>query len=856
MSDLPGTQRQLLIDALRGVSAGRQYANPLEDATPPALNKALKQVGVRSLPVLTECVASLYPDLLHRIADHIDLHGSVQSASARIGTDATAIGTRPAVARVLWQNLLAPGVTVEAEALTAHACIDFVLEVGLETSRTRVPEPTRKSTALPPAIDHQPANTPIRTVIVRRPSLAKLAVKHEPSRIVMPVQTAEPKPKRAGRSVVKAAQTAPPEASVDPVDPPKLAPFIVPTRGTAPSTRALRQSRITVVPIVDRRAKRAAKAASTQARSDQVVSATPALAKVRPSIEDARRPLGEGLEPPGVAGSIPIVVDATHSVSVMAGEPVGATDKIADASLAPSVESSPRHQLAVATSHTPTFEGGVTVASSLGTGLPASPDPISHLGDLLSLLKETPATSAVWDDLRSFMFDLKDAVRNAQAERTRAEHSRMRAPLANEIATLLTAHGQALREWGLSEAVDPIHWTASSCDPDECDATIALLGELRTSIDRLQELETSQLRRLVQRDEYRNAVVIAETRVAELVLFLGEVLNPSKPYVPSHDQVDDDPTDYRSYLSGLEKQADGRVARSRVGTLLIQCLFSEAAVAIRDFGDDLRVVRDVVEAMAQRLNFDIDGAIRCLDRGTFGRGSNLVPELRNELREMRPRNHAGDILSTEDQERLLAEVYWQADLAWRQGRMIDFVARIGGLVEQALLAETGRTFGRIFKSLDDYRIFTKQSPEATTLRHADQLTLCGDVFADLEKRAQRQRDAGNAAEADRLLRIHVHATRLDKVKQLRNRSCVAHGLERVTNSAIDTALDEQVGGIWRTSETRVREIIDTIPRSLFGSERVCWVAHEILRELGITLPDHNPLVEWGARLAGLIETID
>jgi hypothetical protein len=106
------------------------------------------------------------------------------------------------------------------------------------------------------------------------------------------------------------------------------------------------------------------------------------------------------------------------------------------------------------------------------------------------------------------------------------------------------------------------------------------------------------------------------------------------------------------------------------------------------------------------------------------------------------------------------------------------------------------------------------------------------------------------------MRIHVYATRLEWVKHLRNRSCVAHGLERVTNSAIDAALNEKVVAVWRLDEARGREVINTIPLRLFGSERVCWVALEILRDIGISLPDRNPLVVWGKRLAGLMEEDD
>ena len=860
LSDLPSSQRQSLIQALRCVSGGRQYANPLEEATPPALNKALKQVGVRSLPILTECVASLYPDLLHRISGHMEQCGISNLVSVRSGTSAIAKGSRPAEGKGLWQNLIATGNAVEAEALTAHACIDFIREVGLASARARIPEPTRKDTALSPGIDQVCAKLPVLTGIVRRTPKTRSTGKPEPSRIVMPVQPTEGKPKRPGRTTVTAVPTVtaiptvPADPSIRPATSTKPELSVASLRAPAPFAPSLRHSRIVVLPIVDRRAKRAARAASTETQLDPPEPLKPALARVRPAI--ARRQIGDGrdtslrAEPPAIRADSP-----TIAPDVLVG-PVGTRDQIADPSPFASVARDAHLQISGSSPDFTSLERGISFTPSVGNDVTKPQDPIVHFQGGLSMLKETPSHWAVWDDIRPFLFDLNDAVRNAHAERTRAEHNRRRAPLASEIAAFLSVNGHTLQEWGLSDPVDPLLWAASACNPDDCDATIALLGELRTAIKRLQELEASHPRRLIQRDQYRTELATVETRVAELVRFLGEGLDPLKADVPGQPMTIDDPTDFRTYLANLDKQADARVSKARVGTLLTHSLFSEAVLSIREVGDNLLSVRTMAEAMAHRLNFDIDGAINCLDRLIIGRGSELALELRNELREMRPRNQVGEIVTTEDQERLLPEVYWQADLARRQGRMIDFVARIGGLVEQALLAENGRTFGRIFKSLDEYRNFVKHSSDASALSSVDPSTPCGDLYAHLEIRSKRQRALGNVAEADRLMRIHVYATRLEWVKHLRNRSCVAHGLERVTNSAIDAALNEKVVAVWRLDEARGREVINTIPLRLFGSERVCWVAHEILRDIGISLPDRNPLVVWGERLAGLMEEDD
>ena len=853
VADLPDTQRQLLIASMRKVSAGRQYPNPLEDATPPERKRALKQIGTRSPEILTECVASLYPVMFHSIAEHIGLYWS-------------AGGT----AQLIWQRLMAMRVTVVDETLPAHACIDFILKVGLDNSRTRITEPSQNPAGLDPKVARQSANVPIIEPIDRRIPVAKPVGNTERSRIAMPVQSSAATPKRASRTRPTVAQSTLTASVLGPIAPTWTATSVTPVPVIPPPPPSLRQARITVAPIVDRRAKRAAKAASVQTRTDDMGAEKPAVAKAKSPGVIAKRRLAGSFVPPRSDGPFPHDADAHDHLPPQAANAVVAAEASSGADQASRSESSPSCLAEVATFPAPSVGMRVMANASDAPGFLGPADPVSHLGELLSLLNETPATSGVWDDLRLPMLDLQESFRRAKTERTLAEHNRIRTPLANEISSVLAAHGNALRDWGPFEPVNPSQWTAASCPATECDATIALLGELRNAIECLRELETTPPKSLMQRDGYRTAVATAETRVADLVKSVGSFLHPANPSARSHDQDGDDQTDVRTYIFELEKKADARAARTRVATLLKQCLFSEAAKSMDGLGDELVSLKVVIEAMSDRLNFDLAGAMKRLDAIPNGHvlvwAEELRSELRNELKEMHPRyesrpttgqsNPTENILTTEDQVRLLAEVYWQADLASRQGRMIDFVARIGGLVEQAVLAEVGQSFGRIFKSRDEYSTFAKSYRPVSARRNPGERTLSGDVFDDLNKRTQDHRNEGEDRKADRLHRIWVFATRLEKVKHLRNLSCVAHGLESVTKQRIDNALDQTVGASRSASERRDREVIATIPLELFGCQRVCWVASEILRELGVVIPHHNPLIKWGGRLAEVIETTD
>ena len=293
--------------------------------------------------------------------------------------------------------------------------------------------------------------------------------------------------------------------------------------------------------------------------------------------------------------------------------------------------------------------------------------------------------------------------------------------------------------------------------------------------------------------------------------------------------------------------------------------FADAMDALRDTGRPVDpIVGGLLGALDARLHFDIPLARARLRRIVVPVASS---PLRDEVRLLGAELDALDgpnIL--EATPACLAELFWNADLARRQRRLVDFLGRVSSLQEiavrwvvedyvevplrskssnadlNAILGQPeharlqsvvhGRLGWRMEKRASKVPFLTGRAGlsamfEGIIVLLGDAVKLAPDADARLEA-AVRQANLEGAWE---------HAMHLDGVKELRNRTIIGHDMARVNVDEIDAA---------HLYSYRDR------PAGHVGVEGVIETCRLLLLHLGVDVGDVNPFVVWGAKLANVV----
>jgi hypothetical protein len=292
--------------------------------------------------------------------------------------------------------------------------------------------------------------------------------------------------------------------------------------------------------------------------------------------------------------------------------------------------------------------------------------------------------------------------------------------------------------------------------------------------------------------------------------------------------------------------------------------FADAIDTLRGAGPVDPIVGGLLEALDARLHFDIPLARARLRRIVVPVASS---PLRDEVHLLGAELDALDgptILQATPA--CLAELFWNADLARRQRRLVDFLGRVSSLQEIAVrwvVEDYVEVPLRSKSSNADLNAILGQ-PEHARL----QSIVHGRLGWRMEKRASRVPfltgraglsvmfgaiivllgDAVNQApDADARLAAAVrqanlegaweHAMHLDGVKELRNRTIIGHDMARVSVDEIDAA---------HLYSYRDR------PAGHVGVEGVIETCRLLLLHLGVEVGGVNPFAMWGARLANVV----
>ena len=237
--------------------------------------------------------------------------------------------------------------------------------------------------------------------------------------------------------------------------------------------------------------------------------------------------------------------------------------------------------------------------------------------------------------------------------------------------------------------------------------------------------------------------------------------------------------------------------------------FSGALCSLQglNLGRSGRAAEALVEYAARRLNFDFDGALRCLDtveRQGYGPVREYAIAARKELEGLL----GGDLRA------LLQELFLNARIAWEQGRYVDFLGRLFRF-EEALLRfmvedilglptggsaeELGRWRAGILADdgLRRYLCQVRIGDEALDPSSPSRPVLRAVLEYALKSGAARPDGRPYLPEKRReqYLQVLRLADKWQPLAQLRNRSIIAHGFAGVSEDDLREELVKEMASI-------------------------------------------------------------
>lgn len=283
--------------------------------------------------------------------------------------------------------------------------------------------------------------------------------------------------------------------------------------------------------------------------------------------------------------------------------------------------------------------------------------------------------------------------------------------------------------------------------------------------------------------------------------------------------------------------------RQPVADLLARGQFATAAEIVRSWHDD-RFVPLALAAEAIRLWLDQahDDALALATEANnhaHPHGGPAVNEVLHDLMADLQARRGEAPVSRDTEVRRLTDVYWNADVCFRQKRHVDFVARMALILERAIrcfieeaISHTVPEGQNRRKGEDFEAALVARGLSRTEGRGLDYV-----AFVKIAKDIAANNGKFGEDVAARATHITEHADALDRLRQLRNESVVGHRLEAVT-------------------PTRVAEYVDVGLKKVFpndgdprGVDGVQAAIRAILGGVGHEPTGSNLFLTYGERLA-------
>ncbi len=283
--------------------------------------------------------------------------------------------------------------------------------------------------------------------------------------------------------------------------------------------------------------------------------------------------------------------------------------------------------------------------------------------------------------------------------------------------------------------------------------------------------------------------------------------------------------------------------RQPVADLLARGQFATAAEIVRSWHDDrfapLALATEAIRLWLDQAHNDahtkVNTAMTHEAPGAALDLSNLLQDLRRDIQALE-----GEApVSRETELRRLKDVFWNADLCFRQERHVDFVARMALIHERAVRCFIQEVIGHPVPEsnnpgkCEDFEV----ALEAGGLSRTEGRGLNYVAFVKIAKDVASNTGRFGADVTARATHITKHADALDKLRQLRNESVVGHRLEAVTPKRVAEYVDAGLNRVFPN---------DGDPRGVDGVQAAI---RAILGGAGDQPTGPNPFLTYGERLS-------
>ncbi len=479
---------------------------------------------------------------------------------------------------------------------------------------------------------------------------------------------------------------------------------------------------------------------------------------------------------------------------------------------------------------------GQTASRAVGTA-PGPRDAPADLSMLLATIEALPTEACDWDAVGNFAVALHNLQQVRLAELREGDARTLRLALERIVAQ----HRETFEAWGLTAIGDASHWTPDVVRPEDRQQVANILTELSQQFEAWHAIRDEGEPAIMDRREaYRSRMRNTEQAIATRYTTVNTLLMRRRIIVTA-------PANHPPVLTPEP--------RTVVLSLLHDGLFALASRVIRATGTDLADVADLCDVMQRRLEFEFSRP-RTIARALADRPAaslrirNAASTLARDLDQLMV--HPVNQSTTNCQ---LAELFWNAEVCLRHGRIADFLARMWNAIEMALrlraelVAErritdfpTAQSWWNELDPESPVRKGTCASKHFGSFEKDGLMSVrgCIAILHGLEEAAVANHDW---AEVERLNGARTAVCILEPIKQLRNDSLVAHGTIAISEDAISRALGRST---MRQQDLR-------IPASLTGTAEVAWIYRQVMTDLGIQLSDENPILAMGRTLASIVD---
>ena len=283
--------------------------------------------------------------------------------------------------------------------------------------------------------------------------------------------------------------------------------------------------------------------------------------------------------------------------------------------------------------------------------------------------------------------------------------------------------------------------------------------------------------------------------------------------------------------------------RQPVADLLARGQFATAAEIVRSWHDDrfapLALAAEAIRLWLDQAHDDALALTTEANNHAHPHGGPAVNEVLHDLMADLEARRGEAPVSRDTEVRRLTDVYWNADVCFRQERHVDFVARMALILERAIQCFLEEVVGH--KVPEGQNAREREEFEKALTDHGLSRTegrgLDVVAFARIAKEIEAKEGRWGPGVADRARRIWQHTEALYRLRELRNKSVVGHRLQAVT-------------------PTRVAEFVDADLKKVFpndgdprGVDGVQAAIRAILGGVGHEPTGSNLFLTYGERLA-------